>query len=85
VDILEQLSAALPSTEEDVKNVLRRKTKTIRKLELKLADRRRLSKDGYATVSCGIFLYICHPGPQDSWYPSTVFSEGNGCKHLTIW
>ncbi|KAF8271257.1 Spo11/DNA topoisomerase VI subunit A [Lactarius quietus] len=46
VDFLEQLSAALPSTEEDVKNVLRGKRKNPRKLELRLTDRKKLSNDG---------------------------------------
>ncbi|KAH9176657.1 Spo11/DNA topoisomerase VI subunit A [Lactarius sanguifluus] len=46
VDFLEQLSAALPSTEEEVKDVLRRKLKNPRKLELKLMDRKKLCDDG---------------------------------------
>ncbi len=48
VDFLEQLSAALPSTEEEVKDVLRGKLKNPRKLELRLIDRKKLSDDGYA-------------------------------------
>ncbi|KAN0129228.1 Spo11/DNA topoisomerase VI subunit A [Lactarius tabidus] len=46
LDFLEQLSAALPSTEEEVKDVLRGKLKSPRKLELRLADRKKLSNDG---------------------------------------
>ncbi|KAH9040040.1 Spo11/DNA topoisomerase VI subunit A [Lactarius pseudohatsudake] len=46
VDFLEQLSAALPSTEEEVKDVLRGKLKNPRKLELKLMDRKKLCDDG---------------------------------------
>ena len=52
VDFLEQLSAALPSTEEEVKDVLRGKFKNPRKLKLKLTDRRKLSTDGYAVPQC---------------------------------
>lgn len=48
MDLLEQLSAALPSTEEEVKEVLRGKIKNPRKLELRLTDRNKLSNDGYA-------------------------------------
>ena len=48
MDFLEQLSAALPSTEEEVKDVLRGKLKNRRKLELRLIDRTKLSNDGYA-------------------------------------
>ena len=51
VDFLEQLCAAIPSTEKEVEDVLRKKTKTVRKLELRLADRRKLSDDGCAYVS----------------------------------
>ncbi|KAH9057321.1 Spo11/DNA topoisomerase VI subunit A [Lactarius vividus] len=46
VDFLEQLSAALPSTEEEVKDVLRGKLKNPRKLKLKLMDRKKLCDDG---------------------------------------
>ncbi|KAH9083770.1 DNA topoisomerase IV alpha subunit [Lactarius deliciosus] len=42
----QQLSAALPSTEEEVKDVLRGKPKNPRKLELKLVDRKKLCDDG---------------------------------------
>ena len=49
-DFLEQLSAAIPSTEGGVADVLRKKTKTFKKLELRLADRRKLSDDGYTCV-----------------------------------
>ena len=52
-DFLEQLSAAIPSAGE-VENVLRKKTKDTKKLELRLADRTKLSNDGYACVS---FVY----------------------------
>lgn len=48
VDFLEQLSAALPSTEEEFKDVLRGKLKNSRKLELRLIDRKKISNDGYA-------------------------------------
>lgn len=48
-DFLEQLSTAIPSAEE-VEDVLRKKTKDIKKLELRLTDRTKLSNDGYACV-----------------------------------
>jgi hypothetical protein len=48
-DFLEQLSAAIPSVEE-VQDVLRKKTKDTKKLELRLTDRTKLSNDGYACV-----------------------------------
>jgi hypothetical protein len=48
-DFLEQLSAAIPSAEE-VEDVLRKKTKDTKKLELRLTDRTKLSNDGYACV-----------------------------------
>jgi hypothetical protein len=51
VDFLEQLCVAIPSTEEEVEDLLRKKTKTVRKLELRLADRRKPSDDGCACVS----------------------------------
>lgn len=44
-DFLEQLSAAITSAEE-VENVLRKKANT-KKLELRLADRTKLSNDRY--------------------------------------
>ncbi|KAF8499812.1 Spo11/DNA topoisomerase VI subunit A [Russula emetica] len=44
-DFLEQLSAAIPSAEE-VEDVLRKKTKDTKKLELRLTDRTKLSNDG---------------------------------------
>jgi hypothetical protein len=47
-DFLEQLSAAIPSAEE-VEDVLRKKMKDTKKLELRSADRTKLS-DGYACV-----------------------------------
>jgi hypothetical protein len=46
-DFLKQLSAAIPPAEE-VEDVLRKKTKDTKKLELRLADRKKLSNDGYA-------------------------------------
>ena len=46
---LEQLSAAIPPA-EDVEDVLRKKTKDTKKLELRLADRTKLSNDGYDCV-----------------------------------
>lgn len=52
LDFLEQLSAALPSTEEEVKDVLRGKLKSPRKLELRLTDRKKLSNDGYTFPQC---------------------------------
>ena len=50
---LEQLSAAIPSPEE-VGNVLRKKAKDTKKLELRLTDRTKLSNDGYVSV---LFVY----------------------------
>ena len=52
-DLLEQLSAAIPSVEE-IEDVLRKKPKGTKKLELRLADRTKLSHDGYA---CMLFVY----------------------------
>jgi hypothetical protein len=52
LDFLEQLSAALPSTEDEVKDVLRGKLKSPRKLELRLTDRKKISNDGYAVPQC---------------------------------
>jgi hypothetical protein len=49
-DLLEQLSATITPTEGGVKDVLRKKGKTVKKLELRLTDRRKLSNDGYARV-----------------------------------
>ena len=56
LDFLEQLSAALPSTEEEVKDVLRGKFKSPRKLELRLTDRKKLSNDGYTGPQC----FVCY-------------------------
>ena len=52
LDFLEQLSAALPSSEEEVKDVLRGNFKSPRKLELRLTDRKKLSNDGYTGPQC---------------------------------
>ena len=60
-DFLEQLSAAIPSAEE-VENALRKKTKDIKKLELRLTDRTKLSNDGYACVP---FVIRPYPLPLD--------------------
>jgi hypothetical protein len=48
-DFLEQLSAAIPST-GGAEDVLSKKMKPFKKLELRLTDRRKLSNDGYACV-----------------------------------
>ena len=53
-DFLEQLSAAIPSAEE-VEDILRRKAKDTKKLELRLADRTKLSNDRYS-----IYLPFVH-------------------------
>jgi len=52
-DFLEQLSDAIPSVEE-VEDVLRKKTKDTKKLELRLADRTKLSNNRY---TCIPFVY----------------------------
>ena len=85
MDILEQLSAALPSTVGDVQDGLRRKNKNFKKLELRLTNRKRQPRHGYATVTCALCLCIRHPGLQDFGHPHTVFSEGIACKHPTLW
>jgi hypothetical protein len=54
-DFLEQLSAAIPSAE--VEDVLSKKTKDTKKLELRLADRTKLSNDGYAYVPFCLFVH----------------------------
>ncbi len=45
-DFLDQLSAAIPSPEG--------------RLELRLADRKKLSNDGYACVPLILFVHICY-------------------------
>jgi hypothetical protein len=85
VDFLEQLSVVLPSTEREVEDVLRRKTKTPRKLVLRLIDRKKFSNDGCVVITCHLFLYVPHPGSQYSRYPHTVFPKRKSCKHLTLW
>ena len=82
VSFLEQLSAALPSTEEEVKDVLRGKLKNPRKLGLILIDRKKLSDDGYAVPQL--------PPPVISWgqdfrHSHTIFPEGGSCEHYTLW
>jgi hypothetical protein len=83
-DFLEQLSAAIPST-EGVEDVLRKKTKPFKKLELRLTDRRKLTNDGYACVRFVLFVHIYSSWPQRFRYPHTVLPQGNGCKHHTLW
>jgi len=85
VDFLEQLCAAIPSTEEEVEDLLRKKTKTVRKLELRLANRRKPSDDGCACVSFVRLSISAIPLSQGFWYSRTLFSERNGCKHPTLW
>lgn len=58
-DFLEQLSAAIPPAEE-VEDVLRKKAKDTKKLELKLTDRTKLSNDGYTCLSFCLFVHICY-------------------------
>ena len=82
VDFLEQLSAALPSTEEEVKDVLRGKHKNPKKLELRLIDRKKLSNDGYAVPQLHPPVISCGQGFRHS---HTVFPEGSSCEHYTLW
>jgi len=56
VDFLEQLSAAMPSTEGEVQGILKKKTRNLKKLELRLTNRTRLSTDGYAREP---FVLLC--------------------------
>jgi hypothetical protein len=83
-DFLEQLAAAIPPIEGGVEDVLRKKTKSLKKLELRLADRRKLSNDGYACVPFVLFVHI-YSWLQGVRYPHTVLPKGNGCKHQTLW
>lgn len=85
MDFLEQLCVAIPSTEEEVEDLLHKKTKTVRKLELRLADRRKQSHDGCACVSFVRLSISAIPLSQGFWYSRTLFSERNGCKHPTLW
>jgi len=65
VDFLEQLSTALPSTELELEQVLRKETKTSRKLELRLADRKQVSNDGYACELYVLLSMSTVPRPQN--------------------
>ncbi len=60
-DFLDQLSAAVPSPEgvED-SDALRKKMKTAKRLELRLAYRKKLCNDGYACVPLILFVHICY-------------------------
>lgn len=85
VDFLEQLCAAIPSTEEEVEDVLRTKTKIVTKIELRLADRKKPSDDGCACTSFVRLSVSAIPLLQGFRYPLTIFSERNGRKHPTLW
>lgn len=85
MDFLEQLCAAVPPTEKEVEDVLRKKTKTVRKLELRLADRRKPSDDGCAYVSFVRLSISTTHLLQGFRYPRTIFSERNGRKHPALW
>ncbi len=58
VNFLEQLCAAIPSTEGEIEDVLRKKTKPLRKLELRLTDRTKQSNDRCALRVVCSFVYI---------------------------
>ncbi|KAI9509183.1 DNA topoisomerase IV alpha subunit [Russula earlei] len=45
-DFLEQVATAIPSTEREIEQALLKKTRAARKLELRLADRAKVSNDG---------------------------------------
>jgi hypothetical protein len=81
-DFLEQLSAAIPSTEGGVEDVLRRSTKTIKKLELRLADRRKLFNDGYACVQLVSFVHIYYLVATGLSVPARSFSRGEWVQAL---
>ena len=85
MDFLEQLCVAIPSTEKEVEDVLCKKTKTVRKLELRLANRTKPSDDGCAYVSFIRLSISTTHLLQGFRYPRTIFSERNGCKHPAIW
>lgn len=85
MDFLEQLCAAIPSTEEEVEDVLRKKTKTVRKLELRLADRRKPSDDGCAYLAFVRSSISTTHLLQGFRYPRTLFSERNGREHPALW
>ena len=85
MDFLEQLCAAIPSTGEEIEDLLRKKTKTVKKLELRLADRRKPSDDGCACVSFVRLSISAIHLSQGFWHSRTLFSERNGCKHPTLW
>lgn len=74
-NFLEQLSAAIPSAEE-VENVLRKKTKDTKKLKLRLADRTKLSNDGYALCIICLFVHIYYVMTAGLSVPAHIFSQG---------
>jgi hypothetical protein len=77
VDFLEQLSAAMPSTEGEVQGILKKKTKTLKKLELRLTNRTRLSNDGYAREPFVLLVYTCHLSAAGLLVPAYKFSQGD--------
>ncbi len=80
LDLLEQLSAALPSAEEGVE-ILRQKLKTAKRLELRLTDRTKLSDDGYACGSFVLFTHICYLVTRRSFGTRThYFPRGMGAS-----
>jgi hypothetical protein len=76
-DFLEQLCAAIPSTEGEFKDG---------KLELRLTDRKKpCNDDGCA---CVLFVHLSTfsiPWLQVFRHSHTTFPEGNGRKHPTLW
>jgi hypothetical protein len=71
-DFLEQLSAAIP---KEVEDVLRKKTKDTKKLELRLTDRTKLSNDGYACVPF-IYSSVCYFVTAGLSVPAHIISRG---------
>jgi hypothetical protein len=86
VDFLEQLCAVTPSTEGEIEDALRKETKPLGKLELRLTNRKKTCNDD----GCARVLFVHLSTSANVWlqvfrHPRTSFPEGNGRKHPTLW
>ena len=80
MDFLEQLSAAIPSTEGEIEDVLCKRTKPFRKLVLRSIDRKKLSNEGYDCVWFVSCLHLLSCVRRAFGTRAQVFPRGMGAS-----